>query len=97
MHGSELEARSGDIPVDYNKLEEAALCTPNQHRQIAEARARVGWLAMQLGGATLTEVAKRLKRDVTSLSSAARRLGERAPNSQELQECMERLQSQWKS
>lgn len=79
------------------RLKEAALCTPNQHRRIAEARAMVGWLAMQLGGATLTEVAKRLKRDVTSLSSAVRHLGERARNSQELQECMERLQSQWKS
>jgi len=50
---------------------------PSQERMASEARAVVGWLARELGCATLTEVAKLVNRDVGSISSAVRRLSDR--------------------
>jgi len=50
---------------------------PSQERIGSEARAVVGWLARELGCATLTEMAKLVNRDVGSISSAVHRLSDR--------------------
>lgn len=57
-----------------------------QQRVVSEARAVVGWLARELGCATLTDVGKHVNRDVGSISSAVRRLSERLQDRAELAE-----------
>lgn len=46
----------------------AELEAPGRTRRTAEARAMVGWLAQELGTATLTHVAQAFRRDVATLS-----------------------------
>jgi putative transposase len=75
-------------------LEEAALCNPSQQRMASQARAIIGWLAVQVGIATLTEVGQRFHRDVSTLSAAVRRLTIRAQNVPPLQERLARLRKQ---
>lgn len=50
------------------------LRAPTQSRQISEARAVVGWLASELGSATFVAVGEEVGRDVSTISSAVRRL-----------------------
>lgn len=69
----------------YN-IDEAVLKTQTQKRIVSEARAVVGWLARELGCATLTDVGKYVNRDVGSISSAVRRLSERLQDVPELAE-----------
>lgn len=73
----------------YN-LDEAELKTQSQSRNTSEARAVAGWLARELGCATLSDVAKLVNRDVGSISSAVRRLSDRM---QEARELAERIRS----
>jgi putative transposase len=49
-------------------LAEADLVAPGRTRLPAEARAQVGWIIQELGGTSLTELAARFGRDVTTLS-----------------------------
>jgi REP element-mobilizing transposase RayT len=51
-----------------------ALGKPSRTRHLAEARGVIGWLAMDTGAATLTEVARRFHRDIATLSQAVRRV-----------------------
>ncbi len=67
------------------------LATRSQQRRLALARASLGWIAMQTGAATLTEVGKWIGRDVVTMSAAVRRLGERAKRMPEVREVMKRL------
>jgi len=53
-----------------------------RNRRTAEARAVIGYLSMQTQSATLTEVAGRFGRDITSLSKGVRRITERAEKSE---------------
>ena len=69
----------------------AALGTRSQRRSLALARASLGWLAVQTGAATLTEVGKWIGRDVVTMSAAVRRLGKRARLMPEVRELSERL------
>lgn len=73
-------------------VEKADLINPSQKRQFAEARAMVAWLAKTFGSATLTEVGHCFHRDVGTMSSALRRLVQRAADVSELKERMEELQ-----
>ena len=59
------------------RIDEADIKTPSQQRVASEARAVTGWLARELGCATLTAVGKLLNRDVGSISSSIRRLSDR--------------------
>jgi len=87
--------------VDVDHLKEVALrefaCTMAelgtraQRRPWALARASLGWLAMQTGAATLTEVGGWFGRDVVTMSAAVRRLDERAKRNREVRELLERL------
>ena len=58
-------------------IDEASLKTSSQQRVVSEARAVVGWLARELGCATLTAVGKLVNRDVGSISSSVCRLSDR--------------------
>jgi putative transposase len=73
-------------------VEKADLINPSQGRQLAEARAMVAWLAKTFESATLTEVGRCFHRDVGTMSSALRRLVQRAAGVSELKERMEELQ-----
>jgi chromosomal replication initiation ATPase DnaA len=53
------------------------LRTPAQSRLAAEARAVVGWLASELGNAAFVAVGEAVGRDLSTISSAVRRLAER--------------------
>ncbi len=74
-------------------LEEDELKASRQGRIASEARTIVGWLAMEFGCASLTEVGRRFNRDVGTMSSAVRRLIDRARDFEALREQMERLKS----
>jgi len=69
----------------YN-IDEAALKMQSQQRVASEARAVIGWLARELGCATLSDVGKLVNRDVGSISSAVRRLSYRMQEETELAE-----------
>jgi len=62
------------IVLDRYKLTEQELAAPGKNRLCAEARAYLAWLYIETGCATLTALGDRLGRDVSSLSSAVRRL-----------------------
>lgn len=55
-------------------LTEAELAAPGKRRDCSEARAYLAWLYQYTGCDTLTNLSLRLGRDVSSLSSAVRRL-----------------------
>ena len=54
------------------------IVSPGQGQRISEARALAAWGVFTLSSASLTELARKLGRDVTSLSSAIKRLVERS-------------------
>ncbi|SDM20815.1 dnaA protein helix-turn-helix [Geoalkalibacter ferrihydriticus] len=62
-----------------------------QGRKISEARAMAAWAVRELSDATLTDLGGALRRDVTSLSSAARRLTTRTQADADLQLKISRL------
>jgi len=65
-------------------IDEVRLQAPSQERVASEARAVVGWLAYELGGITLSEVGRFIKRDVGSVSSSIRRLSKRIETTPEI-------------
>jgi putative transposase len=71
-------------------IDEAVLKTQSQSRITSEARAVTGWLARELGCATLSDVARFVNRDVGSISSAVRRLTDRM---REVPELADRVRS----
>lgn len=54
-------------------LTEVQLCAPSRNRPASLARAVVGWIARDTNCSTLTDVAKRLGRDVATLSIAIKK------------------------
>jgi len=56
------------------ELSEAELAAAGKNRHCSQARAFLGWLCLETGCMTLTALGERLGRDVSSLSSAIRRL-----------------------
>jgi len=73
-------------------IDEVRLQAPAQERVASEARAVVGWLAYELGGITLSEVGRFLKRDAGSVSSSVRRLSKRIETTPELAQRIKDLQ-----
>jgi REP element-mobilizing transposase RayT len=55
-------------------LEEKDFSVLGKGRSLSEARAIAAWLVLELGACTLVELGKRTGRDVSTLSSAAKRL-----------------------
>ena len=62
------------IVMERYKLTAAELAAPGKNRYQAEARAYLAWLYLETGCATMTSLGEQLGRDVSSLSSAVRRL-----------------------
>ncbi|SHJ08998.1 dnaA protein helix-turn-helix [Malonomonas rubra DSM 5091] len=62
------------IVLERYKLTEDELAAPGKNRHCAEARAYLAWLYLETGCDTLTALGEQLGRDVSSLSSAVRRL-----------------------
>lgn len=67
----------------YN-IDEATLKMQSQQRVASEARAVIGWLARELGCATLSDVGKLVNRDAGSISSSVSRLSYRMQEVKEL-------------
>ncbi len=62
------------IVMERYKLTEDEMAAPGKNRYQAEARAYLAWLYLETGCATMTSLGEQLGRDVSSLSSAVRRL-----------------------
>jgi chromosomal replication initiation ATPase DnaA len=67
------------------------MLSPTQGVRISEGRALAAWGVLSLCDGTLTELGKLVGRDVTSLSSAARRLVHRSKNDSEVMARMEAI------
>src|SRR5450631_706685 len=66
-----------DVVSTLYDLDKRSLKAPGQGLRISEARAMAAWGVLGLSDATLTELGREIGRDVTTLSSAVRRLVER--------------------
>jgi len=75
---------------DYG-MEEAELVAGGQGRRATEVRSAIAWLASELQCATLVEVGRRVRREGSSLSSAVRRLHDRAAEDETLAKRLDRL------
>ncbi len=67
---------------------------PGQDQNISQLRAFVAWAVLECSDATLTELSRWLARDVSTLSSAARRLREKAQTNIGLKRDMDTLREQ---
>ena len=78
------------------KLSEDELAAPGKRRDCAQARAYLAWLYQYTGCDTLTNLSLRLGRDISSLSSAVRRLQIKAKKDEQaadhFQKLLKRLQ-----
>jgi len=62
-------------------IEPEALATPSRNRSLSRTRALIGWLAKQTGAGSLSALARRFKRDVSSLSRGVERVEKAAQGS----------------
>jgi len=72
-------------------LEEGEFLVSGRDRRLSRARGMAAWLVMEYGIGTLGELSKRTERDVTTLSSAAKRLQIRSKTDLELAEKVKKL------
>lgn len=79
------------IILERYKLSEEELAAPGKNRLHAEARAYLSWLYLETGCATLTALGERLNRDVSSLSSAVRRLQLKAKKDEKVADKYQKL------
>ncbi len=79
------------IVLERYKLTEEELAAPGKNRYHAEARAYLAWLYLETGCATMTALGDRLGRDVSSLSSAVRRLQLKAKKDEKVAEKYQKL------
>ena len=80
------------IPESYIELVAERYRLPHLQRRShrhAEARAACAWAALETGICTLTDVARMLKRDISTLSAGARRMGECQDAVQGLEDLLE--------
>jgi REP element-mobilizing transposase RayT len=73
------------------KLTEDELAAPGKNRLCAEARAYLAWLYMETGCDTLTALGEQFGRDVSSLSSAVRRLQLKAKKDEKVADNFQKL------
>ncbi len=62
------------LVLERYKLTAEEIAAAGKNRVCSEARAYLAWLYLETGCATLTALGEQLERDVSSLSSAVRRL-----------------------
>jgi putative transposase len=72
-------------------VKEKDLRGSGRDRRLSEARGMAAWLVLELGACTLGELGKRTGRDITTLSSAAKRLQMRAKRDLKLAEKMRKI------
>ncbi|MEO8007518.1 MAG: hypothetical protein ABI728_03215 [Betaproteobacteria bacterium] len=72
-HGADLDHIVAYV-CQGSGLTEQELSRPGKNRLASQARALIGWLAAGSGGASLSQVARRLKRDVSNVSRAVTQL-----------------------
>ena len=60
------------------RIEVASLNSAGRQHRLSEVRAIISWIVRETKHLSLTELSKRLKRDISSLSVASRRLVERS-------------------
>jgi len=73
------------------EIDKSALKEPGKDRRMSEVRGMIAWFLLETGCGTLTELSKKTKRDISSLSSAARRLQQRAKSDRRLSSTMKEL------
>jgi chromosomal replication initiation ATPase DnaA len=78
---------------DHFGLEIDELRTQSQNRQLSRIRALTSWAVVEFSSSTLTELSDLLSRDVSTLSSALRRLRMQALGQQELGREMTELEA----
>lgn len=79
------------IVLERYKLSEEELAAPGKNRLCAEARAYLAWLYLETGCDTLTALGEQLGRDVSSLSSAVRRLQLKAKKDEQVADRYQKL------
>ncbi len=79
------------IVLERFNLTERELAAPGKNRRCSEARAYLAWLYLETGCATLTALGERLGRDVSSLSSAVRRLQLKAKDDEKVADKFQKL------
>jgi len=83
-----------ELVAKYFKRDVEELRLPGQNQQISRMRAFAAWAILECSDATLTELGHWLSRDVSSLSSAVRRLREKSKSDASLQRDMEAISEQ---
>ena len=83
--------RAMRIVLERYKVTEAELAAPGKNRLCAQARAYLAWLYLETGCATLTALGERLGRDVSSLSSAVRRLQIKAKKDEKIADKFQKM------
>jgi hypothetical protein len=73
------------------KVKEKDLIAAGKSQKTARARAMLAWLVRESGHLKLTELSKRLKRDISGLSRAATVLAAKAEKDKSSKEIMEKL------
>lgn len=71
------------------EVKEKDLVETGKNQKIAKARAMLSWLVRESKNLTLTELSKRLLKDISGLSRAATLLAEKAEKDQSLKDMME--------
>ena len=71
---SDFELRVKRRELIFQDLPLQLLFVTGKDRKLSEARGMAGWLVMELGVGTLSELSRRTGRDVTTLSSGVKRL-----------------------
>jgi len=79
------------IVLERYKLTEEELAAPGKNRFNSEARAYLAWLYLETGCDTMTALGERLGRDVSSLSSAVRRLQLKAKKDEKIADKYQKL------
>ncbi len=77
--------------LERYKLTEEELAAPGKNRLCAEARAYLAWLYLETGCDTLTALGEQFGRDVSSLSSAVRRLQLKAKKDEKVADTYQKL------
>ena len=86
----DLEAVIEQVKISF-KCSDSDLKSPGQNRRLCRIRAYLSWAVLELSHASLTDLGRWLNRDVSSLSSAVRRLQAKAGDSAEIQATMKDL------
>jgi chromosomal replication initiation ATPase DnaA len=75
-------------------LKEEELSASGKDRRLSKVRAIAAWLVLDSGSLTLAELSKRVRRDSSTLSSAAKLLEKQAQMDTELRQLMSKIREE---